>query len=312
MYVDRAGIFGGPKRCNFSQVQRACEELGIEIIFASSPQGKGRVERAFNTLQDRLIPEFRMRNINDMAAANAYLQHVFIPQVWNQQMTVKPVTPHTEYQPIPAHVNLDDICITKVHRKMRNDHTFTYKGQFYFIESPIRHSIAHQKIEIRNVKGNQFDVYFAGRKLKVSPVTEPTKAPLEKPFSASSEDIEIQKKLDVLALADKLGNVAEASRLTGVSRDTIYRHRKLIKQGGVDALKRQETPDLHHKNRTDKAIEQIVIEFSLAHPHLGQSQVSRLLKSEQNVTIHASGVRNIWLREKMNTMALRLAKLAEG
>jgi len=48
LYVDRAGIFGGPKRCNFSQMQRACEELGIEIIFASSPQGKGRIERAFD------------------------------------------------------------------------------------------------------------------------------------------------------------------------------------------------------------------------------------------------------------------------
>lgn len=95
------------------------------------------------------------------------------------------------------------------------------------------------------------------------------------------------------------------------SRDTIYRHRKLIEQGGVGALKRQETPNLHHKNRTDKAIEQIVIEFSLANPHLGQAQVARLLQSERNVIIHASGVRNIWLREKMNTMALRLAKLAE-
>lgn len=50
LYVDRAGIFGGPKRCNFSQMQRACEEMGIEIIFASSPQGKGRIERAFDTL----------------------------------------------------------------------------------------------------------------------------------------------------------------------------------------------------------------------------------------------------------------------
>ncbi len=134
LYVDRAGIFGGPKRCNFSQVQRACEELGIEIIFASSPQGKGRIERVFDTLQDRLVPEFRMRKINDMAAANAYLQHVFIPQVWHQKMTVKPATTDTEYQPVPHHVNLDDICITKMHRKIRNDHTFTYKGQFYFIE----------------------------------------------------------------------------------------------------------------------------------------------------------------------------------
>ncbi len=162
------------------------------------------------------------------------------------------------------------------------------------------------------MQGKQFEAYFAGRQLKVSPVIEPTKAPLEKSFTADSEDIEIQKKLDVLALADKLGNVAEASRLSGVSRDTIYRHRKLIKQGGVEALKRQETPDLHHKNRTDKAIEQIVIAFSLANPHLGQSQVSRLLKSERNVMIHASGVRNIWLREKMNTMALRLEKLAQN
>ncbi len=159
----------------------------------------------------------------------------------------------------------------------------------------------------------QFDVYFARRKLKVSPVIEPAKTPLEKPCLDHSEDIEIQKKLHVLAqVADKLGIVAEASRLTGVSRVTIYRHRKLVKQGGVDAHKRQETPDLHHKNRTDKAIGQIVIDFSLAHPHLGQSQVSRLLKSERDVTKHTSGVRNIWLREKMNTTALRLAKLAEG
>lgn len=113
----------------------------------------------------------------------------------------------------------------------------------------------------------------------------------------------------MLALADELGNVAEASRLSGVSRDTIYRHRKLIKEGGIQALRRQETPNLHHKNRTDKEVEQIVIEFSLANPHLGQIQVSRLLKSEHDVTIHASGVRNIWVREKMNTMSLRMEKL---
>ncbi len=86
LYVDRAGIFGGPKRCNFSQMQRACEELGIEIIFASSPQGKGRVERAFDTLQDRLVPELRLNNITDMAGANNYLQNVFIPQYWHQKV----------------------------------------------------------------------------------------------------------------------------------------------------------------------------------------------------------------------------------
>ena len=300
LYVGRAGIFGGPKRCNFSQMQRACEELGIEIIFASSPQGKGRIERAFDTLQDRLIPELRLSNITDMTGANSYLQHVFIPQFWRKNLVVKARTPDTEYTPVSRHTNLDDICTTKVYRKIRNDHTFSYRNKFYFIESPLKHSIAKQKIEIRAGKDKQFDAYFAGRKLQVTEVTEPVKI--------SMEDNDIQTKLEVLALADRLGNVAEASRLSGVSRETIYRHRKLIKKGGTEALKRQETPALHHKNRTDKAIEEIVIEFSLANPHLGQAKVSRLLEAERNVIIHASGIRNIWLRERMNTIALRLAK----
>jgi len=60
-----------------------------------------------------------------------------------------------------------------------------------------------------------------------------------------------------------VGNVAEASRLSCVARDTIYRHRKLIQQGGIELLKRQEPPEIHHKNRTDRAIEDVVIEFSL-------------------------------------------------
>lgn len=156
-----------------------------------------------------------------------------------------------------------------------------------------------------------FDADFAGRKLSVSSVIEPTKVPLDKSYTTHIEDIEIQKKLDLLALADKLGNVAEASPLSGVSSDNIYQHWKLAKEGGADALKRQETPNLHHKNRTDKAVEQIVIESSLANPHFGQSQVSRLLKTQINVTIYASGVMYIWLRETMNTTALRLTKLGE-
>ena len=301
LYVDRAGIFGGPKRCNFSQMQRACEELGIEIIFANSPQGKGRVERAFDTLQDRLIPELRLNNITNMSDANSYLQHVFIPQFWRQQLMVKARATKTEFTPMPPHINLDDICITKEYRKIRNDHTFSYGNKFYFIESPIKHSIAHQKIEIRKSKGGLFKAYFAGRKLQVSEVIEPNKA--------SKEDIAIQQKLEVLALADKLGNVSEASRLSGVSRDTIHRHRRLLKQGGVDALRRQETPNLRHKNRTEEAVEKLVIDFSLINPHLGQAQISRQLKKRYSAEISPSGVRQIWMRENMNTVALRLAKV---
>lgn len=301
LYVDRAGIFGGPKRCHFSQVQRACEELGIEIIFANSPQGKGRIERAFNTLQDRLIPEFRLHEITNMADANNYLNQEFIPKYWRKKITVQAKALKTAFTPLLSHIKLDDICVMKEYRKIRNDHTFSYGNKFYFIDSPIKHSIAQQKIEIIKDTIGGFNAYFAGRKLDVSEVVEPSKATVE--------DIEIQKKLDVLALANKLGNVAKAARLSGVSRDTIYRHRRLIKEGGIEALRRQETLNLYHKNRAPKELENLVIQYSIKNPHLGQQQVAMRLKNEYNTEISPNGVRLIWLREGMNTAALRAEKV---
>ena len=300
LYVDRAGIFGGPKRCNFSQVRRACSELGIEIIFANSPQGKGRIERSFDTFQDRLIPEFRLNDIQDMESANRYLQKEFIPSFWSKHIEVIPRCGASEFTPVPERFDLDGIFVVKDYRKIRNDHTFSFGNKFYLIESPLKHSIAKQKIEIRTTNDTGFTAYFAGRHLAVSEVTEPTKP--------SMLDLDIQKKLEVLELAEKLGNVTEAARISGVSRDTIYRHRKLIKEGGIQSLKRQVRADHIHGNRTDQEITNTVIEFSLDNPHLGQAQVSNQLKKHYNIELSSSGIRNVWLRENMQTCALRLQR----
>ena len=121
-------------------------------------------------------------------------------------------------------------------------------------------------------------------------------------------DLDIQRKLEVLELAEKLQNVTEAARLSGVSRDTIYRHRKLIKEGGIQALKRQIRADHIHQNRTDQEVAGTVIEFSLDNPHLGQIQVSNQLKKHYQIELSASGVRSVWLRENMNTSALRVQR----
>ena len=300
LYVDRAGIFGGPKRCNFSQMQRACEELGIEIIFANSPQGKGRIERSFDTFQDRLIPELRLQNISDMQSANSYLLEVFIPEFWQQTIAVKAQNVSSEFTHVPVHLNLDDICVQKEYRKIRNDHTFSYGNKLYLIESPLRYSIAKQKIEIRKQSGGSFTAYFAGRPLVVSEVVEPTKP--------SMYDLEIQKKIDAIELAEKLGNVAKAARISGCSRETIYKNRRILKEKGPQALKRTYRPDIHHKNRTAKDVENVVIAFSLENPHLGQVQVSAQLKVNYQIELSPNGVRHIWLREKMNTSALRVER----
>ena len=300
LYVDKAGIFGGPKRCNFSQVQRACGELGIEIIFANSPQGKGRVERSFDTFQDRLIPELRLNHIVDMPGANAYLQSTFIPSFWHNHIQVVARSNVSEFTAIPEHINLDDVCVMKDYRKIRSDHTFSYGNKFYLIESPLKRSIAKQRIEIRTRDDQGFIAYFAGRRLAVSEVIEPTKP--------SMFDLDVQKKLDVLKLADTLNNVTEAARISGVSRDTIYRHRHILNQHGPQGLKRQITKDHHHKNRADRNLEKTVLEFSLDNPHLGQAQISRQMKKVYKIEISPSGVRSIWLRAQMQTTALRLQK----
>ncbi len=300
LYVDKAGIFGGPKRCQFSQMQRACDELGITLLFAHSAQGKGRIERAFDTLQDRLVPEFRLNKITDMRRANQYLKDTFIPNYRCQYILVNERNAVAEFSKMPRHIDLDTILIRKAYRKIRNDHTFSFRNKLYLIDSPLTHSIAKQEIEIRLAPDDSFCADYIGRPLVTSEVVQPTKS--------SAYDLEIQKKMDAIDLAEKLGNVSEATRMSGCSRETIYKNKRLLKEKGPQALKRTFKVNRHHKNRTGKHLEKIVIEFSLDNPHLGQAQVSAQLKNHYNIELSPSGIRGIWLRENMNTSALRVSK----
>lgn len=302
LYVDRAGIFGGPKRCNFSQMQRACKELGIEIIFANSPQGKGRVERAFDTFQDRLVPELRLAEIVDMDSANDYLQNIFIPDYWLAKLTVNAKNIRSEFKPIPKFIDLDAICIQKEYRKIRRDHTFSYSNTMYTIDSPLRHSIVNQKVEIRKQLDGHFGAYFADRKLAISEIKEPSKL--------TEYGEEVQRKLDAIELAEELGNLSEAARISGCSRESIYNNRRLLETQGPLALKRMYGIP-RHTNRIDEDTEDKVIVLTLEKPHLTQIHISGEMMKRYNISISHSTIRNIWVREKLNTKVLRIER-AEG
>lgn len=116
LYVDRAGIYGGQKRTNFSQLVRALEELGIQIIYANSPEGKGRIERLFRTLQDRLIPEMRLKNIETYVTANEYLNNVYIPHLHNPRFSVQAQSQAPAWRPILLHQKLEEIFCIKEKR----------------------------------------------------------------------------------------------------------------------------------------------------------------------------------------------------
>ena len=113
VYVDKDSIYKINRQANIeeelrdetplSQFTRAMGELGIQMIFANSPQAKGRVERGFKTHQDRLVKELRLAGISDMASANKFLEKVYIPK-HNAKFAVAPASPANAHKALlPAH-----------------------------------------------------------------------------------------------------------------------------------------------------------------------------------------------------------------
>ena len=115
-----------------TQFQRAMKELQIEVIPANSPQAKGRVERLFGTLQDRLIKELRLAGIATIPLANQFLKEVFIPK-FNAKFAVTPRSTVNLHRPLSGKQRrgLSGILSKQTGRTVQNDFTFALKGQWY-------------------------------------------------------------------------------------------------------------------------------------------------------------------------------------
>lgn len=125
-----------------------------------------------------------------------------------------------------------------------------------------------------------------------------------------SNDRIINHKVGLLNLADELGNVAKACKMMGVSRDTFYRYKDAVNDGGVDALFDQNRRTPNHKNRVDPSVESAVIQHATDQPAHGQVRVSNELR-KKGVFVSPSGVRSIWLRHDLHNFKLRLKALEE-
>lgn len=123
-----------------TQFQRAMQELQIEVIHANSPQAKGRVERLFQTLQDRLIKELRLRTISDAASANIFLTRQFIPD-FNRRFSVEPRSQGDHHRRLNKREvkALSAILCRKEERTVRNDFTVSFKKHWYQLthEQPV-------------------------------------------------------------------------------------------------------------------------------------------------------------------------------
>lgn len=124
----------------------------------------------------------------------------------------------------------------------------------------------------------------------------------------------VKHKVGLLNLADELGNIAKACKMMGVSRDTFYRYRDAVNDGGVEALldRNRRVPNL--KNRINPTIESAVLTYAIEEPAHGQVRVSNELR-KRGTFVSPSGVRSIWLRNDLASFKQSLkaleAKVAE-
>ena len=159
IYCDRHTIFISPKdgklsideqlqgkHVNLTQFGRAMEELGVNIIKAKSAQGKGRIERLWETLQSRLPVEFKIRGINTLEEANAFLSE-FV-NCYNKKFAVEPEKPESAFRKVNKGMDLDTILCIKEERTVINGSAFSYQGQYYQLMKSQKHAPLLPKAKI--------------------------------------------------------------------------------------------------------------------------------------------------------------------
>lgn len=176
IYLDRHTTYKSPKKLSeweelegiepLSQFERALEELGVEVIHAYSPQAKGRVERLFGVLQDRLVKEMRLRGIKTLEEANEFLG-VYLPS-FNRRFRVSPANDTDVHVRPPKYLNLDKYLCIRYERTVRNDNTIAYNGKLYQINDQVR----NKRVTVEERLNGSMVITCNGVKLKHREIAE--------------------------------------------------------------------------------------------------------------------------------------------
>ena len=185
LYLDRAGQFTTTRHGGTHVFQRddqpthfeiAMQTLAVQLIFADSPQARGRGERINQSFQDRLVAELDHHHITDPAQATDYLNRVFIPK-YAKRFGVQPRDSNSAFRPIPEGVDLRTVLCAKTTREVANDNTISYQGQTYQLKPNTRTiCIAGTKVSVQEWFDSSVHVrHDRAGTISVQERTEPTR-----------------------------------------------------------------------------------------------------------------------------------------
>ncbi|MGD8536208.1 MAG: ISNCY family transposase [Candidatus Aminicenantes bacterium] len=152
-----------------TQFKRAVGELKIEMIHADSPQGKGRVERLFGTLQDRLIKEMRLAKISSIEEANVFLESYL--EDYNKRFSRAPKREGDLHRPLPEDVNLRDIFCIKGIRTINDGYIIQWKKRLFILDAPSL-VLRRRKVEVQEQFTGKITFKYKGRSLDCHEVFE--------------------------------------------------------------------------------------------------------------------------------------------
>ena len=165
--VFRVNIPNALTGTGLTQFGRALKELKIELICAHSPQAKGRVERANQTLQDRLTKELRLRGISSIEAGNAYLPE-FIEE-YNARFAVAPRSSESAHRSLQKGEDLDRVLTLCEWRTLSKNLTLSYKNVIYQIQTKRAvYTMRNAYVEVRETSSGEITIEYQGRPLEHS------------------------------------------------------------------------------------------------------------------------------------------------
>jgi hypothetical protein len=182
VYADQHTIFQSPSQPTVeqelygelprTQFGRLVDELGIQLIAARSPQAKGRIERLWGTLQDRLVKELRKAGACDLETANRVLA-AYLPK-FNARFQVEAAEPGSAYVPWPQECDPLDYFCFKYTRTVTNDNTVPFnKHRLQIPPGPQRKSYAKARVELRHSLDGSLAICYQGQTLVTFQPAEP-------------------------------------------------------------------------------------------------------------------------------------------